>query len=373
MDSLSTGTYTVAHKPALPPLQLSATIAAEFSTARNRGALVASVFAMQGIGILFASIVAVCTTAAFKNLILKDIAYLDYVWRIELGLGVVPALLTVYLRKKLPETLHWTIDVAGDVAQAAADADAIGSTRPRPKEVEATGGELALTGAHNSSLSARVRHPAVTPLEKHNGELKYSVGAAAERESAEKLKDGLNDGGGSAEKFKDSLYDGGAAAIGLKEYLTSPSIAKNRNFSILVGTCMCWFLLSVSFFSQNLFLPDVLQRSATHLFLFCCLFVFCFFASLLVPSLSSLTFHFPSSFSRTLQLDSQSRFSFPRETRAHRDTAWDRAPRKSSTPSTARQLATPSSRPSVPCLDTGSLSRSSTGGVAYRSSTWGLP
>ena len=75
--------------------QLSATIAAEFSTARNRGALVASVFAMQGIGILFAAIVAVCTTAAFKNLILKDVSYLDYVWRIELGLGVVPALLTV--------------------------------------------------------------------------------------------------------------------------------------------------------------------------------------------------------------------------------------------------------------------------------------
>ena len=28
--------------------------------------------------------------------------------------------------------------------------------------------------------------------------------------------------------------------IGLKEYLTSPSIMKNRNFFILVGTCMCW-------------------------------------------------------------------------------------------------------------------------------------
>jgi hypothetical protein len=31
-----------------------------------------------------------------------------------------------------------------------------------------------------------------------------------------------------------------ADAIGLKEYLTSPSIMKNRNFFILIGTCACW-------------------------------------------------------------------------------------------------------------------------------------
>lgn len=64
---------------------------------------------MQGIGILTASLVAIVTTAAFKPLILKDIKYLDYVWRIELGLGVVPALLTVYLRNKLPEPPQWTL------------------------------------------------------------------------------------------------------------------------------------------------------------------------------------------------------------------------------------------------------------------------
>jgi len=64
---------------------------------------------MQGVGILVASLVAIVTTAAFKPLILRDINYLDYVWRIELGLGVVPALLTVYLRNKLPEPPQWTL------------------------------------------------------------------------------------------------------------------------------------------------------------------------------------------------------------------------------------------------------------------------
>lgn len=96
-------------KTKLNPPQLCATIAAEYSTARSRGAFVGAVFAMQGIGILTASLVAICTTAAFKSLILRDINYLDYVWRIELGLGVVPAMLTVYLRNKLPEPPQWTM------------------------------------------------------------------------------------------------------------------------------------------------------------------------------------------------------------------------------------------------------------------------
>ena len=242
---------------------------------------------MQGMGILFASIVAVCTTAAFKNLILRDVSYLDYVWRIELGLGVVPALLTVYLRKKLPETLHWTIDVAGDVAQAAADADAIGSTRPRAKEADEAGGG-GLAGARSASLSARVRQPAVEPHEKNIESLK----------SIDKLKPSV---GAPAEKFTSDggLDDGGPSSIGLAEYLTMPSIAKNRNFSILVGTCMCWFLLSISFFSQNLFLPDVLKRSALRLF--CSAAVFFSFSACLRP-LSSHVF-----FSPLLFLDLSSR------------------------------------------------------------------
>ena len=326
--------------------QLSATIAAEFSTARNRGALVASVFAMQGIGILFAAIVAVCTTAAFKNLILKDVSYLDYVWRIELGLGVVPALLTVYLRKKLPETLQWTIDVAGDVAQAAADADAIGSTRPRAKEAdEAAGREFGLAGARSASLSARVRQPAVEPLGKTLESLK----------SIDELKPSV---GASAEKFttsNDGLGDGGPSSIGLREYLTMPSIAKNRNFSILVGTCMCWFLLSISFFSQNLFLPDVLKRSASRFFLFWCCFFFFFWLRFSPPaSVLSRFLSKPLHHPRPFQLGSQGPYPSPRENRAPRGTARGGAPRKCTPQSTARPSATRSSRPSAPCRGTSS-------------------
>ena len=43
----------------------------------------------------------------------------------------------------------------------------------------------------------------------------------------------------------------------LHHYLTYPSVFRNRNFWVLFGTCS-WFLLDISFYSQNLFLPNVL-------------------------------------------------------------------------------------------------------------------
>jgi len=47
----------------------------------------------------------------------------------------------------------------------------------------------------------------------------------------------------------------------LNHYLTYPSIFRNRNFWVLFGTCSTWFLLDISFYSQNLFLPNVLVRA----------------------------------------------------------------------------------------------------------------
>lgn len=80
------------------------------------------------------------------------------------------------------------------------------------------------------------------PLGTDNDELYEAVGAAAEKFSREEGLGAVND-------------------MSLRQYLTSPSIAKNRNFFILVGTCACWFLLDIAFYSQNLFLPDVLKRT----------------------------------------------------------------------------------------------------------------
>ncbi|XP_004147179.1 probable inorganic phosphate transporter 1-3 [Cucumis sativus] len=110
---------------------LSATIMSEYANKKTRGAFIAAVFAMQGFGILGGGIVALIVSAAFNNRfpappymndpIRPTIPEADYVWRIVLMFGAIPAALTYYWRMKMPETARYTALVAQNAKQAAAD------------------------------------------------------------------------------------------------------------------------------------------------------------------------------------------------------------------------------------------------------------
>ena len=99
-----------------------------------RGALVSAVFALQGLGILTAAAVTLLVTYCFRR------AYpgtpyghtvelirgscppeADFVWRIVLAFGSIPALLTSYARSKMPETPRFTLRVQGNALKAARD------------------------------------------------------------------------------------------------------------------------------------------------------------------------------------------------------------------------------------------------------------
>ncbi|KAF5465949.1 hypothetical protein F2P56_015912 [Juglans regia] len=110
---------------------LSATIMSEYANKKTRGAFIAAVFAMQGFGILGGGIVALVVSSAFNNKYdppaykVDAAASLpsqsDYVWRIILMFGALPAALTYYWRMKMPETARYTALVAKNAKQAAAD------------------------------------------------------------------------------------------------------------------------------------------------------------------------------------------------------------------------------------------------------------
>ncbi|KAG0173586.1 Inorganic phosphate transporter pho84 [Apophysomyces sp. BC1034] len=99
---------------------MSATITSEWSTAGRRGMMMALIFSMQGIGNLAAAIVTLIVLAIFKNAINADVMNLDYVWRLCIGLGAVPAVATVYLRFTMPESPRYSLNVNRDVEAAAA-------------------------------------------------------------------------------------------------------------------------------------------------------------------------------------------------------------------------------------------------------------
>ncbi|XP_010522478.1 PREDICTED: probable inorganic phosphate transporter 1-6 [Tarenaya hassleriana] len=110
---------------------LSATIMSEYASKRTRGAFIAAVFAMQGFGILTGGIVALAVSAFFQakfpapaymvDAAGSTVYQADFVWRIILMVGAIPAILTYYWRMKMPETARYTALVAKNAEQAAAD------------------------------------------------------------------------------------------------------------------------------------------------------------------------------------------------------------------------------------------------------------
>ncbi|WOK99360.1 hypothetical protein Cni_G08072 [Canna indica] len=110
---------------------LSATIMSEYANKKTRGAFIAAVFAMQGVGIIFAGLVSMTLSAAFLHYnpapSFKEDSQAstqraaDFLWRIVLMLGALPAVVTFYWRMKMPETARYTALIAGNAKQAASD------------------------------------------------------------------------------------------------------------------------------------------------------------------------------------------------------------------------------------------------------------
>ena len=81
---------------------LAATITSESSAAASRGRSNALVFSMQGVGLL----VAPCLALALFDTLGTDY---DTMWRLLLGAGCVPGLVTIYWRLRMHETPHFTL------------------------------------------------------------------------------------------------------------------------------------------------------------------------------------------------------------------------------------------------------------------------
>jgi PHS family inorganic phosphate transporter-like MFS transporter len=126
---------------------LSSIITSEFATTKWRGAMMGSVFAMQGIGQFAAGMIALIVTVGFKGSLEsgKNPAACDGVcqlavdkmWRVIIGFGAVPGCIALYYRLTIPETPRYTFDVARDVVKADTDSKAYlnGKSHGEPDEI----------------------------------------------------------------------------------------------------------------------------------------------------------------------------------------------------------------------------------------------
>ncbi|MGC8582917.1 MAG: MFS transporter [Thermoproteus sp.] len=109
---------------------ISATIMSEYSNVRDRGKLVALVFANQGLGILASVGVALASIALLPP---------ELAWRVMLGVGAIPAATVIYLRRRIPETPRFALLVKGDVEEARRAAKLFGADIQTPARVEGLG------------------------------------------------------------------------------------------------------------------------------------------------------------------------------------------------------------------------------------------
>ncbi|CAN0886331.1 Low affinity inorganic phosphate transporter 1 [Linum grandiflorum] len=110
---------------------LSATIMSEYANKKTRGAFIAAVFAMQGFGILTGGLFAIVVSTSFNG---STVEQADYVWRIILMVGALPAGLTYYWRMKMPETARYTALIAKNAKQAADDMAKVLQQEIEPEE-----------------------------------------------------------------------------------------------------------------------------------------------------------------------------------------------------------------------------------------------
>lgn len=73
-----------------------------------------------------AALVAFVIVSAYKTSILNEgpgYAHIDQMWRLLVGLGVVPAVIALYFRLTIPETPRFTMDIERNINQASQDVD----------------------------------------------------------------------------------------------------------------------------------------------------------------------------------------------------------------------------------------------------------
>lgn len=158
---------------------LSSIITSEFATTKWRGAMMGSVFAMQGLGQFAAGIMALIVTAGFKQSLLSADSYshcggvcglaVDKMWRVIIGFGAVPGCIALYYRLTIPETPRYTFDVSRDVVKAGSDVKAYLSSTPEgvPDEINR------VQSIRDSAPQMEIPKASFADFRRHYGQWKY--------------------------------------------------------------------------------------------------------------------------------------------------------------------------------------------------------
>lgn len=182
---------------------MSASITSERSNLRKRGTMLAYIFSNQGWGSFVGSLITIIVLEIYKPSIngRGEVSKLDGVWRIVVGLSLVPSFATLYQRLTLGESKRFK----DSQAQPNMDTE-MGDSKKPPVQ----GGSEDVSVPSYSETSS-----------KFSGNEKAAPVDVVVKKQAH-----------------------------FKEFLLY--FSEWRHAKILIGTCVCWFLLDIAFYGINL-------------------------------------------------------------------------------------------------------------------------
>ncbi|KAJ6537339.1 major facilitator superfamily domain-containing protein [Mycena sp. CBHHK59/15] len=178
---------------------MSASITSDRAVLRKRGTMLAYIFSNQGWGSLVGSLVTIVVLAAYKSVMdgKGETSKVDGVWRIVVGLSLIPAFGTLYQRLTLPESTRF--------------------------------------------IESQKKSQNVMELKK-----KQDTAESDSTDESKKASEEVEIEGVIKKKAQ------------FREFLIY--FSEWRHAKMLIGTCICWFLLDIAFYGINLNQNVVLQQ-----------------------------------------------------------------------------------------------------------------
>ncbi|KAK7031294.1 hypothetical protein VNI00_013549 [Paramarasmius palmivorus] len=205
---------------------MSASVTSDRANLRKRGTLLAYIFSNQGWGSFLGSLITIIVLEAYKHVMNTEgkTSKVDGVWRIIIGVSLVPAFGTLYQRLTMPESKRF------EASKKLEQDDYISELKKANERTEG------LHGFETPSSASSVDRP---PKTETDGTVDVSGVKFNANESPEAI----------ATKKEQAHF--GEFVKYFSEW---------RHAKLLIGTCACWFLLDIAFYGINLNQNVVLQQ-----------------------------------------------------------------------------------------------------------------
>ncbi|KAF1935962.1 MFS general substrate transporter [Clathrospora elynae] len=241
---------------------LSAVITAEFAPRKHRARMLSWVFFAQPVGQLLANLLSLAAVEAYKPHIkwtlqscgqddLECFRAIDRLWRLVIGIGIVPAVIALLFRFTIPESPRYTLDILQNTKSTLEDtANYFGAPELNPEH----GGFEMIQGPASPNIHVTASRRSSYCSEIAPDEVVDSEGESEHRPSGVHLR--------ANPASTSQLPPGDPSFV---PPLASWADAKNffiteGNWQYLLGTSLSWLFLDFAFYGLGLSSPRIVNH-----------------------------------------------------------------------------------------------------------------